>query len=85
MIFFSFKAGYLIEDVVVNMSEVARQTLGENEMNIGDSITFQMEIDFPGLAISEKTDLVIEIFGLKPDTGKQSNTTSCPRFSFDPS
>eukprot|EP00094_Tigriopus_californicus_P011496 TCALIF_11101-PA protein Name:"Protein of unknown function" AED:0.09 eAED:0.09 QI:0/0.77/0.73/0.95/0.48/0.58/46/1495/2737 len=62
-------AGYMIDDVVVNMTEIARQTLGEEEMNIGDSITFNMEIDFPGLAISEKTDLVIEIFGLKPDTG----------------
>ncbi|TRY70980.1 hypothetical protein TCAL_11101 [Tigriopus californicus] len=63
------RAGYMIDDVVVNMTEIARQTLGEEEMNIGDSITFNMEIDFPGLAISEKTDLVIEIFGLKPDTG----------------
>ena len=58
-----------MENVVVDMIEVARQTATETTVNFGDSLTFRVEVDLPKIPEADKTDIVIELFGLKPDTG----------------
>lgn len=52
------------------MTEVASQTIGPDDVDIGDSFTFQVEIDLPAVTPTDKSDLVFELFGLDAADGK---------------
>ena len=53
------------------MEEVASQTRGEFEVDVGDSFTFRATIDLPGISAAEKADLNIEVFAINPDDGEK--------------
>ena len=59
-----------MEDVEVTMNRTAVQTHGFDQVDYGDSFTYQATIDLPRIKDADKADLAIEVFGLEPDTGK---------------
>lgn len=50
--------------------EVASQTISSSMVDVGDSFTFEVVVDLPGIIVANKSDMVIEIFGLDADSGK---------------
>ena len=53
------------------MTEISSQTTGATAtaVDIGDSFTYNMRLDLPGVDISAKSDLSVEIFGMMPGQG----------------
>jgi hypothetical protein len=54
----------------VNMTEVSRQAVSTNAVDIGDSFNFQIVIDLPAIDAINSTDLTAEFFATSPLTGK---------------
>jgi hypothetical protein len=52
------------------MLEVASQTINESLVDIGDSFTFQVTIDLPGIDIDDKADVSFEIFAIDQNGSK---------------
>ena len=48
----------------MNLTEVASHAIAADQADIGDSWTFELTIDFPGVAAEDSEDLKVEIFGL---------------------
>eukprot|EP00094_Tigriopus_californicus_P011497 TCALIF_11102-PA protein Name:"Protein of unknown function" AED:0.05 eAED:0.05 QI:9/0.85/0.90/1/0.6/0.47/21/323/1445 len=61
--------GTNINDANFTFVEVASQTMGSMLVEIGDSFTFEVTIDLPGILDTKKSDMVIEIFGLDSSNG----------------
>ena len=53
----------------MNLTEVASQAIAADQAGIGDSWTFELMIDLPGVAVEDYKDLKVEIFGLDPTAG----------------
>ena len=52
------------------MTMTAYQTRGTTQVDVGESFTFVAEIDFPGIAVADKSDLTVEVFAMNADNGK---------------
>ena len=54
------------------MTEISSQTTGTEAtaVDVGDSFTYAMRLDLPGVALDKKSDLVVEMFGMVPGQGK---------------
>ena len=65
------QAGYDLDDAVFTMTEISSQTTGATAtaVDIGDSFTYNMRLDLPGVDVSAKSDLSVEIFGMMPGQG----------------
>ena len=64
---FLFQLGTTLDQMTLNMVEVASQTISATEVDYGDSFTFEAEIDIPGILALNKSDLNVELFALNPD------------------
>ena len=53
----------------MNLTEVASQAIAADQADIGDSWTFELTLDLPGVAAEDSKDLRVEIFGLDPTGG----------------
>lgn len=62
--------GDSMDDIIINMNEVASETVAADEADMGDSWTFELVIDLPKISLEDKSDIKVELFGLDPDTGK---------------
>jgi hypothetical protein len=62
--------GDSMDDIIINMNEVASETVAADEADMGDSWTFELVIDLPKITLEDKSDIKVELFGLDPDTGK---------------
>lgn len=60
-----------MDEVELNMVEVASQTRGETEVDVGDSFTFMVQIDFPAIPEEDMSDLTIETFAINSETGNE--------------
>lgn len=60
--------GTSMEDVIFSMTEIASQSLGGGNADIGDSFTYNVAVDLPDLS-AEATDIKMEIFAIEPTTG----------------
>ena len=56
-----------------SMAEVASQAISSTQVDIGDSFTFEVEMDIPGISIEDKSDLKVEVFGIDPAKGNLHN------------
>ncbi len=74
-------ASMLLEDSLFNMTEVASQTIAADQADIGDSWTFDIVLDLPGIAIVDKSDITVELFGLDPDYGRADVPHTCDGLS----
>lgn len=63
-------AGHGHDAIVVAMTELASQSHGVSSVDIGDSFTYELEIDLSGIAVGDKADLVIEIFAMDQNNGE---------------
>ena len=52
------------------MTETASQAKGPDQVDLGDSFTFNVLFDLPGIAFDQKADLHVELFSLKADYGE---------------
>ena len=59
-----------MDNVVIEMIGTANQTAGTANMDFGESLTFQIIIDLPGIPDVDASDLTIEVFALDPNNGK---------------
>eukprot|EP00095_Tigriopus_kingsejongensis_P012590 maker-scaffold642_size120736-snap-gene-0.18 protein:Tk12590 transcript:maker-scaffold642_size120736-snap-gene-0.18-mRNA-1 annotation:"hypothetical protein" len=62
-------AGIEMTNATFTMTEVASQSNGNNSATIGDSFTYEVILDLPGIGLDKKGDLIFEIFGLDSDNG----------------
>ena len=62
--------GYGHDSINVSMTEVASQSHGVNQVDIGDSFTYELVIDLSGIPVGEKADMVIEIFAMDQNNGE---------------
>ena len=46
--------------------------------DVGDSVSFQVTLDLPPVSIDGKSDLIFEVFGMDPDSGKSLRPYACP-------
>ena len=51
------------------MHRVAIQTQGVDQVDFGDSFTYQATIELPSNTRGDKSDIAFELFGLEPDKG----------------
>ena len=51
---------------------MASQTIGPADVDIGDSFTFQVELDLPGVTSADKSNLEFELFGLDANDGSKA-------------
>ena len=51
------------------MHRVAIQTQGVEQVDFGDSFTYQATIELPSNTRGDKSDIAFELFGLEPDKG----------------
>ena len=65
------KAGHTLDAANFDLVEIASHTHGSTIMEIGDSYTFKGTIDLPGIDVSDKADLKIEIFVIDPNDGEK--------------
>ena len=52
------------------MHRVAIQTQGVDQVDFGDSFTYQATIELPSNTRGDKSDIAFELFGLEPDKGR---------------
>ena len=63
--------GHGHDSINVSMTEVASQSHGVNQVDIGDSFTYELVIDLSGIPVGEKADMVIEIFAMDQNNGEE--------------
>ncbi len=61
--------GTSLDDVSITLEEIASQTHGQHNMDVGDSYTFKGVIDLPAIKVEDKADVKIEIFVIDPEDG----------------
>jgi len=49
----------------VTLTEVASQGVDPSSVHTGDSFTFEFELDLPGVAAKDSSDLVVEVFAMQ--------------------
>lgn len=58
-----------MDNMTVNMTEVARQAVSDTAVDIGDSFTYQIIADLPAIAANSGLNVTIEIFAVNTITG----------------
>ena len=53
----------------LNLTEVASEAIAADLADVGDSWTFELTIDLPGVAVEDNRDLKVELFGLDAAKG----------------
>ena len=51
------------------MTEIAVQAISNQGVTYGDVFTYEAAVDLPAIQESEKSDIIVELFVLNPDTG----------------
>ena len=62
--------GASVDAITVNLTEVSRQAISENAVDIGNSFNYQLVIDLPAIDVANSTDFSVEFFATSQITGK---------------
>jgi hypothetical protein len=55
--------------MTVNLTEVSRQAVSTTAVDIGNSFTYQLTLDLPGITVSNSFDVTAEFFAVNTGTG----------------
>ncbi len=61
--------GETLDNAIFGINVIASQTISDNEVEVGDSYTIEVHIDMPGITVEDRSDLVVEVFAVRPDQG----------------
>ena len=71
--------GTSVDAITINLTELSRQAISENAVDIGNSFTYQLVIDLPAIDAVNSTDFSVEFFATSSLTGNAYflQTTHC--------
>jgi hypothetical protein len=58
-----------MDAMTVNLTEVSRQAVSTTAVDIGNSFTYQLTLDLPGITVSNSFDVTAEFFAVNTGTG----------------
>ena len=67
---YSSQAGTTLDESIFYIEEIASQTKGHDQIDVGDSFTFHAVLDLTAVDVDDKSDLKFEAFAMSSTQGE---------------